>query len=135
MNNSRRKPTVFAHPAEETFARILEYYGIEWEYEPRTFPLARDAHGNVTEAFAPDFYLPQQDLYIELTTLRPRLTTFKNRRIRLMQELYPDIKVKLFKRRDMRELMLKFGLYQEADELDGTAAQKRAGNGELDAGK
>lgn len=134
MNNSRHKPTVFAHPAEEAFARILEYYGIEWEYEPRTFPLTRDQRGNVTEAFAPDFYLPQQDLYIELTTLRPRLTTFKNRRIRMMQELYPEVKVKLFKRRDMRELMLKFGLYQEAEDLDGTAAQKRSGNGELDSG-
>lgn len=128
MNNSPQ-PHTFAHPAEETFARILDYYGIEWQYEPRTFPLAWDEHGNVTEAFAPDFYLPQQDLYIELTTLRPRLTTFKNRRIRMMQELYPEVKIKLFKRRDMRELMLKFGLYQEAAQLEGTAAQKYQVNG------
>jgi hypoxanthine phosphoribosyltransferase len=124
VSNAAQKKTVFAHPAEETFARILDFYGIAWEYEPRTFPLAWDEHGRVIEAFAPDFYLPQQDLYIELTTLRPRLTTFKNRRIRRMRELYPEIKVKLFKRRDMRELMLRFGLYNEAEWLDGTAALK-----------
>ena len=69
----------FSHPAEETFARILDFYGIRWVYEPRTFPLEWDKNGNVIEAFAPDFYLPEQDLYIELTTLRPRCTQAFNR--------------------------------------------------------
>ncbi len=115
----------FAHPSEETFARILEYYGIEWEYEPRTFPLEWDEQGNVIEAFAPDFYLPNQDLYIELTTLRPQLTTRKNRKIRRMNELYPQVHIKLFKRRDLHNLMVKYGLDQEAQQLTGTQAQER----------
>jgi len=115
----------FAHEAEETFARILDFYGIEWEYEPRTFPLERDEQGNVIEAFAPDFYLPQQDLYIELTTLRPQLTTRKNRKLRLMKTLYPEINVKLFKRADLRNLMVKYGLDQEARKISGSEAQKR----------
>jgi len=115
----------FAHEAEETFARILDFYGIEWEYEPRTFPLERDEQGNVIEAFAPDFYLPQQDLYIELTTLRPQLTTRKNRKLRLMKTLYPEINVKLFKRVDLRNLMVKYGLDQEARKISGSEAQKR----------
>ena len=114
----------FIHPSEETFARILDYYGIEWEYEPRTFPLAWDEEGNVTEAFAPDFYLPEQDLYIELTTLRPELTNRKNRKMRRMQELYPSINVKLFKRRDIRNLMVKYGLDQQAQRIAGTEAQE-----------
>jgi len=118
-----RQKTGFSHPAEEIFARILDYYGIEWQYEPRTFPLSWDERGNVTEAFAPDFYLPQQNLYVELTTLRPRLTTFKNRKLRRMKEIYPDVKVKLFKRKDLQNLMIKFGLYTEAEALSGTAAQ------------
>ncbi len=116
---------------EETFARILEYYGIKWEYEPTTFVLRRDEEGNVLEAFAPDFYLPEQDLYVELTTLRPQLIRHKNRKIRLMRELYPHVNVKLFKRQDIRALMLKFGLTEEALQILGTEAQRppASGNG------
>jgi hypoxanthine phosphoribosyltransferase len=86
--------------------------------------LAWDEEGNVTEAFAPDFYLPEQDLYIELTTLRPELTNRKNRKMRRMQELYPSINVKLFKRRDIRNLMVKYGLDQQAQRIAGTEAQE-----------
>ncbi len=115
----------FVNPAEEEFARILDYYGIAWEYEPRTFPLQWDRSGRVTEAFTPDFYLPQQDLYVELTTLRPRLSTYKNRRLRRMKELYPDINVKLLKRGSLRDLMTKYGLDRAAERIRGTQAQKR----------
>jgi len=113
----------FAHKIEEEFARILDYYGIVWEYEPRTFPLVWDEDGNVTTAFSPDFYLPGQNLYVELTTLRPKLIRHKNRKIRQMNELYPDINVKLFKRDDLRNLMIKFGLDGEAAPIVGTEAQ------------
>jgi hypothetical protein len=114
----------FSHPAEVMFAQILDFYGIEWVYEPRTFPLEWDEENNVTLAFTPDFYLPQQDLYIELTTLRPQLATIKNRKMRLMAKLYPDVKIKLFKRKEMRDLMIKYGLFQQAGSISGTAAQK-----------
>lgn len=113
----------FSHPAEETFARILDYYGIAWEYEPRTFALQWDENGKVTEAFTPDFYLPDQNLYVELTTLRPQLTTIKNRKLKRMQELYPEIQIKLFKRKDIRDLMVKYGLDSEAQSISGTGAQ------------
>ena len=86
-------PQVFAHPAEEMFARILDFYGLEWHYEPRTFELERDAKGRVTLAFTPDFYLPEQDLYIELTTLRAKLMKVKHRKIRRMRELYPETRL------------------------------------------
>ncbi len=114
----------FSHPAEEAFARILDFYGIAWVYEPRTFPLEWDRAGNITDAFRPDFYLPEQDLYIELTTLRPKLAQYKNRRMRRMKELYPDVNIKLFKRRDLRNLMIKFGLWDEAYRIVGNDAQK-----------
>jgi hypothetical protein len=113
----------FSHPLEAEFARILNYYGIEWEYEPRTFPLEWDSIGNVTEAFTPDFYFPQQNLYVELTTLRPQLATAKNRKIRRLRELYPDIHIKLFKRREMRDLMVKYGLLTQASVIQGTSSQ------------
>lgn len=111
------------HPAEEIFSRILDFYGIAWEYEPRSFPLEWDKQGNVSEAFRPDFYLSEQELYIELTTLRPRLSTIKNRKLRRLKELYPEINIKLFKRREMRDLMVKYGLMTEAQQLNGTEAQ------------
>ena len=125
MEPANNHPPQFAHPAEEAFASILDFYGIQWEYEPRTFPLEWDEAGNVTEAFTPDFYLPEQDLYVELTTLRPRLSTHKNRKMRRINELYPDINIKLYKRREMRDLMVKFGLLQEAQKIRGTEAQGR----------
>ena len=120
------KSTQFVHDAEKVFAQILDFYGIMWEYEPRTFPLERDEDGNITEAFAPDFYLPEQDLYVELTTVRPELSTFKNRKLKRMQELYPDVNIKLFKRREVRNLMLKYGLLDEAAEIAGSKAQNNS---------
>jgi hypoxanthine phosphoribosyltransferase len=117
----------FVHPAEFEFARILDFYGLMWEYEPRTFPLEWDEQERVIEAFTPDFYLPEQDLYIELTTLRPRLATHKNRKLRRMKELYPEIQIKLLKRKEVRELLVKYGLDQAAERYQGTGAQ---GNGD-----
>ena len=116
-------PPDFVHPSEEVFARILDFYGVQWEYEPRTFALEEDEQGNITEAFTPDFYLPEQDLYVELTTLRPQLSTKKNRKLKRLQERYPDVNIKLFKRREMRNLMIKYGLMDEAEAITGTAAQ------------
>ena len=113
----------FAHPIEADFARILDYYHIQWEYEPHTFELEWDDAGHVIKAFSPDFYLPQQNLYIELTTMRPRLITKKNNKIRRLQELYPDVNIKLFKRSDLRDMMIKYGMDDQASNLIGTDAQ------------
>jgi hypothetical protein len=108
MNVTANAP--FSHPVEAEFARILDFYGIPWNYEPRTFVLERDPQGNIVEAFTPDFYLPEQDLFVELTTMQPHQVRHKNRKLRRLCELYPDINVKLFKRGDIRALMLKFGV-------------------------
>jgi len=115
---------VFVHPIEEEFARILDYYHIRWEYEPRTFPLQWDDNGSITEAFSPDFFLPDSNLYVELTTLRPKLITKKNRKLRRLRELYPNINIQLWKRQDLRDLMIKFGMDEHAAKLLGTDAQE-----------
>ncbi len=91
-------------------ARLLDFYGIPWEYEPRTFVLEEDEQGRVLEATRPDFYLPEQDLYLELTTMKQSLVTRKNRKIRKLRERYPDVRVKLFYRRDFERLVQKYGL-------------------------
>jgi hypoxanthine phosphoribosyltransferase len=104
----------FAHGSEAEFARILDFYGIRWEYEPRSFPLEWSEDGRVIESFSPDFYLPDFALYIELTTLKQSLVTRKNRKLRRLRELYPDIRVKLFYGRDVRSLFAKYDLQHTA---------------------
>ncbi len=103
-------PVRFAHKSEAEFTKILDFYGIRWEYEPRSFPLRWDDRGRVIESFNPDFYLPDLNLYIELTTLKQSLVTKKNRKLRRLRELYPDVHVKIFYGRDVRQLVLKYGL-------------------------
>jgi cytidylate kinase len=100
----------FVHPSEAELARVLDFYRIRWQYEPKSFPLTWDEAGHVTEAFTPDFYLPDLDLYLELTTLKQSLVTDKNRKIRKFRELYPDIRLKVFYGRDFRSLVQKYRL-------------------------
>ena len=97
-------PPRFANEVELECAKMLDFYGVPWEYEPRTFVLERDDEGRVTRAFTPDFYLPDQDLYVEVTVMRQALVTRKNRKLRELKRLYPDVKVKLFYRRDIERL-------------------------------
>jgi len=113
------QPT-FSHPSEAQFARILDFYQIAWQYEPRTFPLKWDEQGNVVEAFTPDFYLPEQDLYIELTTMEQRLITRKHAKLRRLRELYPEINIKLINRADFKQMMLKYGLDNEGSLIGKT---------------
>ncbi|MCU0505186.1 MAG: hypothetical protein MUE82_05320 [Chloroflexi bacterium] len=113
----------FAHASEAELARILDFYGVAWEYEPRTFPLMWNLRGEVVESFTPDFFLPELDLYVELTTLRQKLVRKKNRKLRRMRELYPDVRVKLLYGKDFRALLLKFGRIGLADALSGTVGQ------------
>jgi hypoxanthine phosphoribosyltransferase len=103
-------PPRFANPAELEYAKVLDWYGIRWMYEPTTFVLERDAEGRVVEAFTPDFYLPDQDLYLEVTVMKQSLVTRKNRKLRKLREQYPEIKIKLFYERDFERLAARFGL-------------------------
>ena len=105
----------FAHPAEEEFSHLLNFYGVKWLYEPRSFPLRWDGNRTV-EMFTPDFYLPEEDLFVELTTLKQSLVTEKNRKLRHLRELYPDINIKLLYRRDIHRLLAKYGYGPLADE-------------------
>ena len=101
-------PTSFAHPSEEDFAKVLDFYCIEWLYEPRSFPL-RWKGDKIAEMFTPDFYLPELDLYIELTTLKQNLLTEKNRKLRQLRELYPEVNVMLLTKNDFLKLLAKYG--------------------------
>jgi hypoxanthine phosphoribosyltransferase len=113
----------FAHASEAELARILDFYEVRWAYEPDTFPIGWNMDGDVVESFSPDFYLPDLDLYVELTTLKQKLVRKKNRKLRRLRELYPDVRIKLFYARDFRMLLLKFGRMALVDELTGTSGQ------------
>src|SRR5215831_12680332 len=100
----------FAHPSEREFARVMDFYRIRWQYEPKTFPIEWDEHHNVVKAFTPDFYLPDLDLFIELTTMKQSLVTKKNRKVRRLRELYPEVNIKILYERDYKNLIWKYGL-------------------------
>jgi hypothetical protein len=101
--NQHQKKLSFSHPSEREFARILDFYGVHWEYEPRSF-LLKSEGDRIVEMFTPDFYLPDLDLYVELTTMRQSLVTKKNRKLRHLKELYPGINIILLYRRDYYRL-------------------------------
>jgi hypothetical protein len=128
-DQSRPATPAFAHASEAEMARILDFYGIAWEYEPHTFPILWNLDGDVVESFAPDFYLPDLDLYLEMTTLRQKLVRKKNRKLRRLRELYPDLNVKLFYARDFRALMLKYGKLALHEGLSGSSGQVVAPRG------
>src|SRR5689334_8926070 len=104
-------------------ARILDFYAVRWEYEPVTFPILWSLDGAVIESFSPDFYLPDLDMFLEMTTLKQRLVRKKNRKLRRLRELYPDIRIKLFYARDFRAMLLKYGRFGLAQSLSGTSGQ------------
>ena len=100
----------FSNESERAFARLLDFYRLSWQYEPRSFDLAWDQDGRVTERFTPDFYIPDLDLYVEVTRMKQSLVTRKHRKLRRVRELYPDVQVKLLNDRDFRELFAKYDL-------------------------
>jgi cytidylate kinase len=101
---------MFANPSEEMFANMLDFYRIAWEYEPRSFPIQYDRDGRPLEFFTPDFYLPEVDLYLELTTMKQSLVTRKNRKVRLLRQLYPHVNIQVFYQKDFENLVFKYGL-------------------------
>ena len=129
----------FAHNSERQFARLLDFYRVEWEYEPTAFPIEWDAAGQPTQHFRPDFYLPGFRLYIEITTLNQRLVTKKNRKVRRLRELYPDVRIKVLYQRDYLSLLAKYGLEPPSQMAapppagrgaDGAASPPRGGSAE-----
>jgi bifunctional protein TilS/HprT len=105
---------VFAHESERRFAEVLDFYGVLWEYEPVEFVLDWNEDGSARAGFRPDFYLPQHNCFIELTTLSQRLVTRKNAKVRRLRALHPEIEVKLLYQRDYLALVAKHGTARPA---------------------
>jgi hypothetical protein len=127
---------IFAHNSERQFARLLDFYRVEWEYEPTAFPIEWDAAGQPVQHFRPDFYLPGFRLYIEITTLNQRLVTKKNRKVRRLRELYPDVRIKVLYQRDYLSLLAKYGLEppSQMPDVSGAVGMARPGRPHPEAG-
>jgi hypoxanthine phosphoribosyltransferase len=133
---SETLPPRFAHDSEAELARVLDFYQVSWRYEPDVFPISWSPAGAVIESFAPDFYLPELELYVELTTLRQALVRKKNRKLRLLRQLYPEVRVKLLYARDFRALMVKYGrlaFLLEMNGANGNGAHGHGANGKVAA--
>jgi len=111
------KRNQFSHPSEEIFANLLDFYRIAWEYEPHSFPIQWDRDGKVLEAFTPDFYLPEFDMHVELTTMKQSLVTKKNHKIKLLKTIYPQVNIQVFYQKDFQNLIFKHGLAERAAQL------------------
>lgn len=95
----------FAHEAEEQFATILNFYQLDWQYEPETFVLRTDESGVIKKAFTPDFYIPLYDIYVEVTVMvKPQK---KKKKINECLELYPHLNIILMNRADINDLLKK----------------------------
>jgi cytidylate kinase len=114
-NQARLRRHEFVHPSEQIFANLLDFYRIAWEYEPRSFPIQWDKDGKVLESFTPDFYLPEFDLYVELTTMKQSLVTKKNRKVKLLRTIYPQVNIQVFYEKDFQNLIFKYGLPERID--------------------
>jgi hypoxanthine phosphoribosyltransferase len=133
---SETLPPRFAHDSEAELARVLDFYQVSWRYEPDVFPISWSPTGAVVESFAPDFYLPELELYVELTTLRQTLVRKKNRKLRLLRQLYPDVRIKLLYARDFQALMVKYGrlgFLHEMNGANGNGARGHGANGKVTA--
>jgi len=126
---SETLPPRFAHDSEAELARVLDFYQVSWRYEPDVFPISWSPAGAVIESFSPDFYLPELELYVELTTLRQALVRKKNRKLRLLRQLYPEVRVKLLYARDFQALMVKYGRLGFLLEMNGANGSGSNGNG------
>ena len=111
------KRAEFGHPSEQIFANLLDFYRIPWEYEPRSFPVQWDADGRVLESFTPDFFLPEMDLYVELTTMKQANVTRKNRKVKLLRAIYPHVNIQVFYQKDVQNLIFKYGLAERPVEV------------------
>jgi len=60
----------FRSTYEVRFAYVLDLLEIEWQYEPRWFVYSVDKWED--RKYKPDFYLPELDIYVEVTGCMPK---------------------------------------------------------------
>jgi hypothetical protein len=93
---------MFVTPEEERFERMLRKHSIPWEYESHLITFALDPKIGVADAgFNPDFYLPEWDIYVELTGGGAASMRKKRSKIRRAVDLYPYLRIRLLDEGDV----------------------------------
>ena len=83
---------------EANIARLFNYLGIKWLYQPKTFDLK-------TQNYTPDFYLPEQKIYIEVKNFLWKYSKIRDEKFR---KLYPNINLFLLLKKDYLKLEKKY---------------------------
>jgi hypothetical protein len=83
---------------EANYARVLNYTGTEWVYEPKRFIFEGEGF-----SYMPDFYLPSTNEYIEVKGYMD-LRALRNKQA--MDKYYPDIKISYITRGEYNNLKL-----------------------------
>lgn len=96
---------MFAHESEEMFADVLDELELEWEYEPTVF-IIKEKNGIIKKAFKPDFYIPELDLYVEISTCTNRRR--KRRKVEQAQEKHPDANIMLLLSEQLKEIFTEY---------------------------
>ena len=108
METIKTKKHNFAHKSESDFAELMDLYGIKWIYEPMSFPLKWVSDWSIKMMFTPDFYLPDHNLFLEITTMNQKLVTKKNKKIKLSQKLYSNLRFKIIYEFQYLDLLNKY---------------------------
>jgi hypoxanthine phosphoribosyltransferase len=98
----------YAHEYEERFAEILDTFEIEYQYEPITFIIQQNGNGEIKKGFTPDFYLPEINLYVEITSMHSNGCNRKNRKIAAIKELH-NVDTILLKKPKINKIFWRFG--------------------------
>ncbi len=83
---------------EANYARLLNFQGMRWVHQPQTFRLKK-------QNYTPDFYLPEQDKFIEIKNF---LSDYSKNRDEEFRKLYPNLRLDLILKKDYLKLQEKF---------------------------
>lgn len=97
----------YAHEYEERFAEILDTFNIKYEYEPKTFVIKANGNGEMKQGFTPDFYIPEIDTWVEITSMSGNSCNRKNRKITAIKELH-GVNAILLKKPKINKIFWKF---------------------------
>jgi len=88
---------------EANIARLFNYLGVKWLYQPKTFDLG-------SQNYTPDFYLPDRNAYVEVKNFLWKYSKIRDRKFR---KIYPDINLTLLLKKNYLKLENKYSKFIE----------------------
>ena len=85
---------------EANVARVFSLVGIKWQYGPKIFDLGQ-------HTYRPDFYLPIENLYIEVKNF---MNNYSLERDKLFRKKFPNTKLEILSKIEYREIEANYKL-------------------------